>query len=189
MTAKEFFKKWLFILFPFKKRIKQEEGVIGFYDSRPFDHFRNSLIYANETLILKNDAVEIYSRIYKDTTFVNVLVYDEVGLKVEDYKFDKIKPMLRDREYFDAKTRENVLFKDTKNNIVLLLFIHNNEITKELAKKFHDSSKYNFEQALVYNPRRVQMDFFKPVPKFYKLYDIFCEDLYFDLGFIDDIGE
>ena len=38
-------------------------------------------------------------------------------------------------------------------------------------------------------PKNVQMDFYKPVPKFYKLYDHFCEDIYFDLAFIDDTRE
>ena len=73
-----------------------------------------------------------------------------------------------------------------KNSVVLILFQHYNENTVKMAKSFCNSNKEHFEQALVYNAKDVQMEYYKPVPEFYGLYKIYCEDLFFDLAFIDD---
>ena len=75
-----------------------------------------------------------------------------------------------------------------KNSVVVILFQHYNDETVKMAKSFCNSDKEHFEQALVYNARLVQMDFYRPVPKFYtKMYEYLCEDLYFDFAFIDNI--
>jgi len=166
-----------------KKKIPQEPGVIGFYDSKPFDSLKWSLIYANEILISESDdektaKVMIYTREYKKTTFINVLVYKEEGFEISNYTYEKLKPLLIEKG-----------IKPAEKSIVLVIFQHRNENTIEMAHHFCKSDKLNFEQALVYNPKRVQMDYYKPVPTFYKLYDIMCEDLYFDLAFIDSIRE
>ncbi len=174
----ETLKKALDIIFPRRKKVKENPGVIGHYDSKPFHSFRYALIYANEIEIFNNEKVEVYSRVYKTTTFVNVLVNDEEGFDTNDYTFDKLKDKLLEKE-----------IKETKNHIVVILFAHNNDTTIELAKHFCNSDKHSFEQALVFNPQKVQMDFYKPVPVFYKLYDHFCENIYFDLACIDDKRE
>lgn len=170
-----FFKEMWRVMFPRKEKVIENPGVIGHYDCKPYHNFKYALIYANETEIFSTDKVEIYSRVYKNTTFVNVLVNDEDGFDITKYTFDDLKPQLREKG-----------IEETKNTIVLVLFQHNNEATIAQCKKFCKSDKFNFQQACVYNPVKVQMDFYKPVPKFYKLFDIFCEDLYFDLAFIDD---
>ena len=188
MGPKEFFVAVWKIMFPKKVKVVERPGVIGHYNSKPFHNFHYALIYANETMVFDNEKVEVFSRIYKNTTFVNVLVKDEDGFNIDDYHFDKIKSVLDGKTYLSTKGEE-LEFSESKNNIVLVLFQHYNENTVNQAVKFCNSSKTNFEQAVVYNAKNVQMDFYKPVPKFYALYDIFCEDLYFDLAFIDDTRE
>lgn len=177
------FKDRFFKFMGIKKKVPQEPGVIGFYDSKPFDSLKWSLIYANEVCISESDdekeaKVLIYTREYKKTQFINVLVYREDDFNVDDYTYEKLKPLLIEKGITPAE-----------KSIVLIIFQHRNEKTIEMAHHFFKSDKLNFEQALVYNPKRVQMDFYKPVPTFYKLYDIMCEDLYFDLAFIDSIRE
>lgn len=173
--------KFLKKLFTKKEKIKEEPGVIGHYDSKPFHSFKYALIYANELLLSESDDekttdVMIYTRTYKNTTFINVLVYDDKNFtSVEGYDFESLKPLL------EKKGAEI-----GSKSVVMILFQKRNENTISLAKKFCNSSKYHFQQALVYNAKRVQMDFYKPVPVFYKLYDVMCENLYFDLAFIDD---
>ncbi len=174
----ETLRKILNILFPIRKKEPENPGVIGHYDSKPFHNFRYALVYANEVEIFNNEKVEIYSRNYKSTTFVNVLVNDEEGFDVSDYTYDKLQD----------KLIEKGIEKKSKN-IVLILFLHCNDYTIAQAKRFCNSSKNNFEHAMIYNPVKVQMDFYKPVPKFYLLYDHFCEAIYFDLAFIDDKRE
>ena len=188
MGIKEFFKNVWRLLFPKKEKIVERPGVIGHYDSKPYHNFRFALIYANETLVYEDDRIEIFARIYKNTTIVNILVNEEEGFDVDNYKFEKIRPILEGKTYLTPKKEEKP-FEDTKNNIVFILFQHYTEYTIKQCLKFCQSSKTNFEQATVFNPVHVQMDFYRPVPKFYKLYDIFCEDLYFDLAFIDDTRE
>lgn len=165
--------------FGIKEKVIQNPGVIGFYDSRPFDNFKYSLIYANEILISDSDDenvanVMIYTREYKKTTFVNVLVYNEDGFDISNYNYDNLKPLIE---------KKNIVPQE--KSIIMILFQHNNENTISMCKKFCASTKTNFEQACVYNPVKCQMDYYKPVPTFYRLYDIMCENLYFDLAFID----
>ncbi len=174
-TFKKRFKKFMGI----KDKVIQEPGVIGYYDSKPFHNFKYALIYANEILLSDSDdektaKVILYTREYKQTTFINVLVYNEEGFDVSQYSYEALKPLLQAKGITPAK-----------KSIVMILFQHYNETTIGMAKKFCSSDKMNFQQACLYNAKRVQMDYFKPVPKFYKLYDLFCENLYFDLAFID----
>lgn len=163
-----------------KDKVIQEPGVIGFYDSKPFHNFKYALIYANEILISESDdektqKVIVYAREFKGTTFVNVLVYDEEGFNPSQYDFEKLKPLLLEKG-----------LPETKKSIVMILYQHYNPNTIALSKQFCKSDKFNFQQSCIYNAKKVQMDFYKPIPKFYKLFDHFCENIYFDLGFIDD---
>ena len=185
MGIKEFFINVWKIMFPKKEKVVERPGVIGHYDCKPYHNFRFALIYANETLVYDDGKIEIFARIYKNTTIVNILVNEEEGFDIENYKFEKLKSILEGKTYLNPK-KEEKQFEETKNNIVFVLFQHYNEYTISQCAKFYNSSKTNFEQAAIYNPVKVQMDFYKPIPKFYRLYDIFCEDLYFDLAFIDD---
>lgn len=173
------FKKFMGI----KEKVIQEPGVIGYYDSKPFHNFKYALIYANEVLLSasddeKTEKVIIYTREYKGTTMINVLVYEEEGFDVSQYDYESLKPLL-----------ESKGIKPGEKSIIMILFQHYNENTIALAKKFCTSDKSNFQQACIYNAKKVQMDYYKPVPKFYKLYDHLCEDLYFDLAFIDSTRE
>ena len=184
MGIKEFFSAVWKLMFPKKEKREEKPGVIGHYDSKPYHNFRYALIYANETLVFSDGKIEIFSRIYKDTTFVNILVNEEEEFNISDYTFDKVWPLLEGKTYLKKDTEAP--FVKTKNNIVLVLFQHYNDYTIKQANSFYNSTKTNFEHAIIFNPVYVQMDFYKPVPKFYKLYDHFCEDIYFDLAFIDD---
>lgn len=158
-------------------KVKENEapGVLGHYDCKPYHNFRYALIYANETEILSSPEIEIFSRVYRGVTLVNVLVNEEIAVTdLSLFTYEALKPKLLEKGV-----------QATDKSIVLMLYQHYNDTTKALCKKFCNSTKTSFEQGCIYNPRDVRMDYFKPVPKFYKLYDYLCEDLYFDLGFID----
>ena len=74
MGPKEFFTAVWKIMFPKKEKIVERQGVIGHYDSKPFHNFHYALIYANETMVYDDGKVEVFFRVYKDTTMINVLV-------------------------------------------------------------------------------------------------------------------
>ena len=177
MALEDWLKKKVFKIK--EEKVVQNPGVIGHYDSKPYHNFKYALIYANETNILETEEVEIYSRVYnKKVTFVNVLVNDEANIiDLNQYKYENIKPKLIEKG-----------IEVTEKSVVVIAFQHYNQKTVDLARTFCESDKKHFEQALVYNARLVQMDFYRPVPKFYtKMYDYLCEDLYFDFAFIDNI--
>ena len=115
--------------------------------------------------------IEIYTRVFKGTTFVNVLVNDEEGFDVTKFDYPSLRQRLIE---FDLE--------NTDKSVVFIAFQHNNEKTIEYCKKLPASTKNAFIQGAVFNPKSVHMDFYKPVPQFYKLYDHFCEDLYFDFA-------
>ena len=176
-----FFKELVRVMFPIKAKTVEAPGVIGHYNSKPFHNFRYALIYAGDKEIIagEDEPVEIFARIYKDTTFINVLVNKEDdSFDCANYTYEALKD----------KLKENGL-EETKNNIVLILFQHRNEKTINECKRFAKSTKTSFHQGMVYNPVEVQMDYYKPVPTYMKLYNLMCEDLYFDLAFIDDTKE
>ena len=168
----------LFLGIPVKEKEELNPGVIGYYDCKPYHNFHYALIYAKDIEVYNDEKIEIYTRIHKGTTFVNVLVNDEEDFKVEEFDY----PHLR------KKLIENNL-ENTDKSVVFIAFQHNNEKTINFCKKLPASTKYSFIQGAVFNPKSVHMDFYKPVPEFYKLYDHFCENLYFDFAFIDHVKE
>ncbi len=177
------FKEILKTVMGFKDKKKERPGVIGYYPSRPFDSFKYSLIYANEKLISESDdektaKVIVYTREYKQTTFINVLVYNEEGFDPKNYTYDVMKRNLLEYGITPAK-----------NSVVVILFQHYNDETIKMAKSFCNSNKEHFEQAFIYNAKEGQVDYYKPVPTFYKLFNIMCEDLFFDLAFTDELQD
>ncbi len=174
VALEDFLKRKLFRIK--KEKVVQNPGVIGHYDSKPYHNFKYALIYANETCVLETPEVEIYTRNFKKATFVNVLINDERDITdLSQYKFVNIKPLLEEK---------NIEIKE--KNVTVICFQHYNQKTVDLARGFCESTRSQFEQALIYNARLVQMDFYRPVPKFYtKMYEYLCEDLYFDFAFID----
>ena len=177
VALEDFLKKKVFRIK--EEKVTQNPGVIGHYDSKPFHNFKYALIYANETPIIETPEVEVYSRVYNDkVTFVNVLVNNESNLTdLTQYKYVNIKPLLIEKG-----------IKATEKSVVVVCFEHYTQKSVDLSRGFCESTKKQIEQALVYNPRLVQMDFYRPVPKFYtKMYEFLCEDLYFDFAFIDNI--
>lgn len=161
-----------------EKKVKevQNPGVIGHYDSKPFHNFKYALIYAKEICILETEEVVIFTRNYKETTFVNVLVSNEEYVDIHDYHYKKIREEIK-----------NIGLETFDKSVTIVAFEHYNQKTVDLCRSFgYENSKTTFEQALIYNARLVQMDYYRPVPKHYsKMYDLFCEDIYFDLAFID----
>ena len=177
MALEDFLKKKLFKIK--EEKVTQNPGVIGHYDSKPYHNFKYALIYANEALISETPEVEVYSRVYnKKVTFVNVLVNEERDIEnLNQYKYENIKPSLKEKG-----------IEVTEKSVVVICFQHYTQKSVDLARSFCESDKKHFEQALIYNPKLVQMDFYRPVPKFYsKMYEFLCEDLYFDFAFIDNI--
>jgi hypothetical protein len=151
---------------------------LGHYDSKPYHSIEYALIYANETLVLEDENCKVFSRVYKGTTFVNILVNEEIGLNIDKYQYLNIKKFIEEKG-----------LEATNKSICFMVFKNDNENTISLAKKFCNSTKTSFEQAVVYNSEKVRLEYYKPVPTFYKLYDHFCENLYFDIAAIDPFRE
>ena len=61
-------------MFSFLKSSKNSNKPLGYYDIKQYHSLEFALIYANEILILENENCKVFSRNYKDCTFVNVLV-------------------------------------------------------------------------------------------------------------------
>jgi len=164
----------IFLGIPTKEKEVLNEGVVGYYDCKPYHNFHYALIYAKDQEVYNDGKIEIFTRNHKGTTFVNVLVNEEDTFNPEEYDYPHLKELLVEKG-----------FEATEKSVVFIAFQHTNEKTISYCKKLCKSDKNNFIQAAVFNPKTVHMDYYKPVPDFYKLYDHFCEDLYFDLAFID----
>ena len=168
----------IFIGLPTEKKEKLNPGVLGIYDCKQWDSFRVSLEYANENLVYEDDKLFIFSRVYKDTTFVNVIVTNEDGFNPDVFDYVHLKDKLLEAQ-----------LEATDKSIVFVGFRRANEATVSYCKKLCKSDRKNFIQGATYNGKLVCMEYYKPVPEFYKLIDMWYEDLYLDLGFIDHVKE
>lgn len=168
----------LFLGIPIKEKEELNKGVIGYYDCKPYHNFKFALQYAKNIEVYNDEKIEIYTRVHKGTTFINVLVNDESDFNPELFDYNHLRERLKEKD-----------LENTDKSVVFIAFQHNNEKTISYAKKLCNSDKNNFIQGAVYNAKTVHMDFYKPVPEFYKLYDHFLEDLYFDFAFIDHVKE
>ncbi len=161
-----------------KEKVKERDGVLGHYDSKPYHNFRYALAYAGDVNVndtKPEDDIEIFTRVYKDVTFVNILVNNDVEINVDDYSYDKMKALLIEKE-----------LTATSKSVCVLAFQHYTKNAVEACLNYCKSDKNHFYQGMVYNPELVQMDYFMPVPKYHsRMYDMLAEDLYFDFAFLD----
>lgn len=157
-----------------KKKPKVKLDCLGYYDTKQYHSFEYSLIYAKDVEIIKNDFVKVYSRIYKDTILVIVLVDNEEGFDDTQYNYEALKDKI------DEKITEK------HNSVVnIIVFQNKNEKTISIAKKSLVNTKKEINQILVYNETDVRLEYYRPVPTFYQLYRGYAEAIYFDLAAID----
>ena len=168
----------LFLGISTKEKEKLNPGVIGYYDCKPYHNFKYALLYAKNNVVYDDGNIEIYTRVHKGTTFVNVLVNEEETFNPKEYDYIHLKELVLSKG-----------LEATDKSIVFVAFQHVNDKTIEYCKELCHSDKNNFIQGAVFNPKTVHMDYYKPVPDFYKLYDHFCEDLFYDFAFIDNERE
>lgn len=162
-------------MFNFLKRAPKEKlNCLGFYDSKPYHSLEYALIYAQEKLIRDDKDVKVFARNFHGTVFVVSLVAREMGADPEQYTYQALKKEIHDKG-----------IEPGNNSIQVMIFKENNEITRAIAKKSVVNTKSEFHQCMVYNSEAVRLEYYRPVPKFYKLYDHFAELIYFDLAGID----
>ena len=158
----------------FKKKHKEKSGCIGHYDIKPYHYFESNLIYAKDVLIKNSDGVKVYSRLYKSCLFLLVLIEDETYFSFEKYNYEALKSEV-----------DSLIEGKHNTRVSLYIFKNNNEKTIEFAKVKTINTKKEFNQAFIYNAKDVTLDYYRPVPSFYKIYDDYLEAIYFDLAAID----
>ena len=159
----------------FKKKEKEVLDCLGYYETKQYNSLNNALVYAEDVLIYKDDKKSIYSRIFKGTLFIFTLVDNEEGFNKADVEYENIKEMLK-------QTLEDF---NHDSLIQIIVFKHKNDFTLNIAKQIPLNTKQEFNHILVFNSKKVRLEYFRPVPKFYKLYRNFCEAVYYDLGAVD----
>ena len=159
----------------FKRKPKEVLDCLGYYETKQYNSLNNALVYADDILILKDDKKWVFIRIFKGTLFIFTLVDDETGFNKEDVKYETLKPLLEEK--LEDMTHDSL--------INIIVFKHKNEETLKYAKAVPVNTKEEFNHVLVFNGKDIRLEYFRPVPKFYKLYKNFCEAVYYDLGAVD----
>ncbi len=158
----------------FKKKQKEKLNCLGCYDIKPYHYFESNMAYQKNPLLLKNEFVKVYARLYKNTLMLFVFIENE-----ENFSKDK----------YTCETLENELIANKMNeyslNVNLYIFKNNNEKTISIAKEQVKNTKNYFSHTFVYDSKNVRLNYYRPVPSFYKLYDYYQEALVADLGVID----
>lgn len=159
----------------FKKKEKEVLDCLGYYETKQYNSLNNALVYADDVLIMKDDKISVFSRIYKGTLFIFTLVDDETGFNKESVKYDNIKGLIKEK-----------LEDDNHDSLInIIVFKHKTDMTLSIAKQIPINTKEEFNHILVFNSKKIRLEYYRPVPKFYKLYKNFCEAIYFDLGAVD----
>lgn len=157
-----------------KKQPKEVLDCLGYFEIKPYHYFESNMTYAKDILILKNENVKVYSRLFKTTLFVFTFVENEKGFIKENYTYTSLKDKI------DA-----VILEDHKAIINLIIFKNQTEETLRIAKQVCVNTKKEFNQTFIYDDKKVRLKFYRPVPSFYSLYNDYLEAVIFDLGAID----
>ena len=157
----------------FKKKKKEKTEYLGFYDTKPYDSLSFSLTYAKNTLVYENENVHVYSRNFRGTIFVITLV-DDGDYSQEDYTYEKMKDYIHEKGIDKGSSVINLIVYQNKTADTILI-----------AKTPRINTKEEFNQVLIFDREKVGLEYYKPVPKFYALYERYAEALFFDLTAID----
>lgn len=155
----------------FKKKAKKE--YLGFYDTKPYDALGFSLIYAKNTLIYENEFVHVYSRNFRGTIFVITLI-DDGTYYPEDYTYEKMKDLILEKGIEEGNSYVNIA-----------VYQHKTLNNMYIARAPRVNTKTEFNQVLIFDYEKVGLEYYRPVPKFYSLYEKYAEAIFFDLTAID----
>ncbi|MDE6241300.1 MAG: hypothetical protein K2M08_02630 [Anaeroplasmataceae bacterium] len=158
----------------FKKQPKEILDCLGYFEIKPYHYFESNMTYAKNDLVLKNEFVKVYTRLYKSTIFVFTFVENEKGFIKDQYNYEALKDKI------DA-----IITEEHKAVINLIVFKNNTEETVKIAKEPVVNTKKEFNQTFVYDAEKVRLKYYRPVPSFYSLYNHYAEAMMFDLGAID----
>ena len=158
----------------FKKKSKEKTEYLGYYDTKPYDALGYSLIYAKNKLIYENEFVHVYSRNFRGTIFCITVVDDGSNILPEDYNYEKFKEEIH-----------NCGIEKGNSVVNIMVYQHKTLINIEIAKKSRVNTKDEFNQVLIFDYNKVGLEYYRPVPKFYALYEKYAEAIFFDLTAID----
>ncbi len=158
----------------FKKKKKEKLNCLGCYDIKPYHYFESNMAYQKNPLLIKNEFVKVYARLYKNTLMLFVFIENEEGFSKDMYTCESLKDEIIANEMDNYSA-----------NINLYIFKNNNENTISIAKEQIKNTKKYFSHTFVYDSKNVRLNYYRPVPNFYKLYDYYQEALVADLGVID----
>lgn len=164
----------MFVLNFFKKKPKEVLDCLGYFEIKPYHYFESNMTYAKDHLVLKNEYVKVYSRLYKGTIFVFTFVDDESGFVKEQYNYMALKDKI-----------DEIIPEEHQAVINLIILKNQTEQTIRIAKEVSVNTKKEFNQTFVYDAQKVRLKYYRPVPSFYSLYNHYMEAIVFDLGAID----
>lgn len=157
-----------------KKKPKEKLDCLGYYEIKPWHYFESNMIYAKDILVLSNDCVKVYTRLYNGTIFVITFVEEEKGFQKQNFTYDALKDKI-----------DELVLEPHTSVVNLIIFKNENEDTIRIAKEIVVNTKKEFNQTFVYDAAKVRLKFYRPVPNFYRLYENYVEVMLFDLGAID----
>ena len=158
----------------FKKKPKEVLDCLGYYEIKPYHYFESNMTYAKDELVIRNEFVRVFTRLYKSTLFVFTFVDNEKDFVKEQYNYEALKDKI-----------DVIITEEHKAVIHLIVFKNNNEETVRIAKESVVNTKKEFNQTFVYDAQKIRLKYYRPVPSFYSLYAHYVEAIVFDLGAID----
>lgn len=158
----------------FKRKPKEKLDCLGYYDIKPYHYFESNMTYAKDILVLKDEFLKVYTRLYKGTIFVFTFVDDENGFVKQNYNYEALKDKI------DA-----VILEEHNSVVNLIIFKNDTPVTISIAKEAIVNTKKEFNQTFVYDSTNVRLKYYRPVPDFYSLYNHYMEAMVFDLGAIE----
>lgn len=157
-----------------KGKKKEKLDCLGYYDIKPYHYFESNMKYQNNPLIIQNEFVRVYIRLYRKALIIMTFVDNEKGFSKDKYSYEVLKDRIA--EYIEEEPREL---------INLFIFKNKNDNTINIAKEQVKNTKNYFSHTFVYDEKRVRINYYRPVPSFYSLYKYYQDALISDLGVID----
>ncbi len=151
-----------------------------FYMVKPFEQLEYDLIYAHNVLLFESSGIKVYSRIYKDITYIIKLVFDYDQYKKEDLSLKNLKFINYGKSFdYDYNLNEAL---DNQKFVYVTCFKENNDEIISYVKANAKFNRNTYDQYLIYNDLECLLEVYQKLPDYGNMFYAYNNLMYFDLA-------
>lgn len=165
----------------FKSKNKEvlDKGQRGYYDVRLYEQLADNLLYAGEDCLFSDKGVSVYARECKQALYKITLVDSIEEYKSLDLSNEKLFELNMETEF---RNNFNLSSLKLTRQIHLVIFKHKTTESVEYATKHLSFDGNILALAMVYNDKKVTLDYYRYLPDYHNIMKDYNNMMYFDLA-------